>query len=1606
MARPGAAEWSVLELDSDPVPGDPESFDEITNAYQELARTTQEAHDLLASGGQIDVGQGKAMEAFRNLIDKLPGRLDRMAHSYGQAADAYLRYLPSLQEAQSMSLRALEQARNASQDQGASQAALALAQSAVAALGGDANADQTAKDRAADDVTAARNRADQAQQALDQAKALLGQATALRDQAARTAAQTLRQLAKDAPQRSLWEKIAEAFQAFVDFLRSTVIEWITTVLDVLSAIASFIFPPLGEAIGLLSGLIDFGSALLGGDAGEIAMAGAGIALGLVPGGRLVGRVMKFAAKGGKLLSGPVADGIKGGVKGLDAGGGRTIGGGFGGGRGLVGGGNRPPVPKDTSVSIDTRDCVTDPVDVATGEMVLAQVDLELPAPLALALERTHVSSYRAGGWFGPSWASTLDQRLEFDAEGACYFAPDGMVLVYPSAPAGAPALPLEGPRWPLTVAADGTAELADPLLGRTLRFARHGEVGLLAEIADADGNRVEVLRDDDLAPTVVRHPSGRRVALRTEAGRITAMRLLDADGEPLGAAAGYGYDERRRLVEVANASGRPMRFEYDDQGRITAWRDRNGSGYRYAYDADGRCVRTEGDGGYLSAVLAYDVEGRITRYTDSLGNTTVYELDDLRHVASETDPLGNTTRFEWGRYNRLLAKVDPLGRITRYGYDDAGRLEWIVRPDGSAVAVTPRGEALSIRVHDRDRAYSRYYEQAPDPRDEPVGVAESFTYERLAEGFGRRADDEPRRDVTVAGRRVTRTGARGGADQVRYDDEGNPVERVDAAGAASRTEYGPFGLVTATVDATGARTTYAYDTELRLTAVTDPRGLVWRYAYDAAGRLVEETDFNGRVLRFGYDAAGQLVRSTNGLGEVTEYEHDLLGNVVERRTPTGTTAYRYDPVGNLVWAANEDAVLIVERDEWGRVVASTTNGRTLSFRYDDEAGTRSRRTPSGEESSWSYDRTGSPVSLRTAAHTTTFRYDEAGRELVRSVDGTVVLAQGFAGGDQLTAQVVAGLRQRRFDYRPDGQLAAISDDRAGRTEFELDPAGRVTGVTGPGRRETYRYDAVGNLTSTSATGSAYLGRLRYDGSLVASAGAVRYRYDPQGRMTARTVTDPTGAERTWHFGWDGHDRLVEVHTPDGDRWRYRYDPLGRRIAKHRYAPGGSRVPAERFDFVWDGTVLVEQAHTDARGERRITTWEHHPEQRRPVAQSVRAGGDALDHRFYSIVTDLVGTPTELVGTDGALAWHGESTLYGAPLDGSGTGADGSGRGAGGSGHGAEMPLRFPGQYLDAETGLHYNLYRYYDPISGRYVSQDPLGLAPAPDPAAYVGNPYRESDPLGLVRNKTTSCAGGGAGGAKKNNRPGAGNDAGNATASGSGPATASGNKDFVGMGEHDGVVVKLDSHQNKHHSPPVFGGELKPYTGGRGERFPSQVNEEWHQKYFPKQVSKIVNDEVGSITQKADTLRAHADSLRTPEVEKAFRDADLAEAKANNAERWAKQNPGDKFAKQGAEQYRKEADAARKHADTVNGFKKADEAARAEEDKLNGNASFSPSKDAQPDGVKYDISAHYDPETGKYNATWHGNPNISRNETPDDWWRDYGKDIQRQYGLNGVTRK
>ncbi|WP_460429172.1 RHS repeat-associated core domain-containing protein, partial [Amycolatopsis endophytica] len=1025
-------------------------------------------------------------------------------------------------------------------------------------------------------------------------------------------------------------------------------------------------------------------------------------------------------------------------------------------------------PRDTATEPVGRCGRKEPIDAATGEMFLVQTDVELAGLLPLVLERTHVSSYRSGRLFGPSWASTLDQRLELDAQGVCYAGPSGVILVYPDPPAdGAPVLPAAGARWPLSRDGDGFV-IRQPDTGRTLRFgAPAGRTSPLETVTDRNGHRLDFEHDQDGVVTAVRHSGGYHVVVDSENGLVTELRLRPAEGADI-TLVRFGY-AGSRLVEVLNSSGRPMRFTYDQAGRIVRWDDRGGEWYGYEYDHNGRCVRTDGSGGMLSGTFAYDPENRTTVETDSLGHIRTYHFDELHQLVREIDQLGHQTRYEWAGHGRLTAKTDPTGRTTRYAYDEDGNLATVTRPDGTQTLAEYNDFGLPLVVVQPDGGvWRREYDPAGNllRTTDPAGAVRSYTYDehglltsvtdpsgtvrvietdaaglpvRVHTGdgvgtsctrdqFGRiasvtdAAGATTRLTWTVEGRLRTRTLPSGAVERWRYDAEGNHVERVDALGAATRVETTHFGLPKVRTEADGSRLEYFYDTELRITAVRNAARLTWHYEYDAAGHLLRETDFDGRRVSYIRDPAGRILSKTNGAGQTTTFERDAVGNVVERRSPGNVATFAYDPMGRLLRAANSDAEVVYERDQAGRVVAEAVNGRAVRSAYD-AAGRRVRRiTPTGAESTWEFDAASRPVALHAGGHRMSFGYDTAGHEVERLLDTGTVLAQSWDADHRLTSQTVssaasAGMRvvqRREYRYRPDGQLAEIEDLLLGTRRLHLDAAGRVTGVDSPAGAERYAYDRAGNLTMDAVPGDPPSPR-QFAGTLLRATGRVRYEHDAQGRVVLRQKKRLSAKPDTWRYTWDAEDRLVAVVTPDGSRWRYAYDPLGRRIAKQRLGHGGAVV--EQVDFIWDGTTLAEQVHNGVDA----TTWDWEPGKHRPLVQTRRARDASqgwIDREFYSIVTDLVGAPTELVDEHGGLAWQHQTTLWGEAL----------GRLSGRAG----TPLRFPGQYFDAETGLHYNYQRYYDPATGRYVSHDPLGLAPSPNTQGYVRNPTGWIDPLGL----------------------------------------------------------------------------------------------------------------------------------------------------------------------------------------------------------------------------------------------------------------------------------
>ncbi|MCW7988073.1 hypothetical protein XF35_23075 [Streptomyces platensis subsp. clarensis] len=575
-----------------------------------MHRTTAgDALPLVSGLENQQVGEGKTMEKLRDKLGDLAEQVRKLHSSYDQAAGALDTYVHSLRDQQRNADNALEQGREAKERLESATEVVRAAGADIGRLNGvthppDDHEARASTRRALDEAhskqSTAQTHADDAQTDLDAARLLAEDARQVREEDASTAAQKLDDARDESVAGySLWDKIKKVL--------STAFGIISAVLGVLALLV----PGLqGIGLALTIGSVVAGAASLGINLAISAESGERNPLDIVLG------VVGLVGGGAALLKG--VGGIGSALKGVKPGSMKNPQGGV----------------RVNSRSANSRTCKTDPVDVASGEMMLPQTDLSLPGVLPLLITRTHLSTYRYGQFFGPSWASTLDERLEVDDRGRVLWArEDGSILTYPGLPAAGPderVWPEEGPRLPLTheatgAAGDVTYRITDPHTGLVRSFAAppgHDESGLhwLARWQDRNGNEVGVSRLEDGTPTRLVHSGGYRVDVHCLAGRLLRLAVSTPDG-PVEVTS-YSHDADGNLTHVANSSGKSLVFGYDARSRITSWTDRNGSTYRYVYDDDNRVTETIGPDGYLSSRWSYDPDQRQTHYTDACGATT------------------------------------------------------------------------------------------------------------------------------------------------------------------------------------------------------------------------------------------------------------------------------------------------------------------------------------------------------------------------------------------------------------------------------------------------------------------------------------------------------------------------------------------------------------------------------------------------------------------------------------------------------------------------------------------------------------------------------------------------------------------------------------------------------------------------------------------------------------------------------------------------------------------------------------------------------------------------------------------------------------------------
>lgn len=589
-----------------------------------------------------------------------------------------------------------------------------------------------------------------------------------------------------------------------------------------------------------------------------------------------------------------------------------------------------------------------------------------------------------------------------------------------------------------------------------------------------------------------------------------------------------------------------------------------------------------------------------------------------------------------------------------------------------------------------------------------------------------------------------------------FDANGNITRVTQAPGVAgfgfqTQTTYDTNQRLKGIVDAKNGQIQFAYNGRDDVVRVTDPRSLVTQYNRNGLGDEASLVSPDTGTTNKTYDAAGNLVTLTDSRGVLATHRYDALNRLTGLTySKTGMTTqsfgFTYDQiggsftngVGRLTTATHPAGTRWLSYDPEGRIVGDTHSvnaatganaaaiNRIVSYAYDAAGNITSITYPSGRRVAYTYSN-GRLVSVALAKDATT-----AATPLLTQIEW-----EPFGGVRSWQWQMASSslLHYRTFDtsgrlvrYRLGDVMRDLAYDAADRIAsykhyavstglaqtaqnqtFTYDELGRVTSVAYGTSSWNIAYDANGNRTSVTQNGvaRAYTTATTSNRLTALSNPVLSYSYDAAGNTTAGPFTSAT---------YDASGRM-RTAIKNAITTTYDYDYFGRRVRKYSSSGAASTVI---FAYDQDGRILGEYNSTGV--AIREYVWLGST----PVALFTPDPVSSTNPPIaYFVHADHLDTPRVVVDRSGNSRWSWFAEPFGttAPQQ------NPAGLGV------FSMPLRFPGQYADTETGLNYNYFRDFDPSIGRYTQSDPIGLAGGINTYAYVGaNPLSYVDPVGLDR--------------------------------------------------------------------------------------------------------------------------------------------------------------------------------------------------------------------------------------------------------------------------------
>lgn len=818
---------------------------------------------------------------------------------------------------------------------------------------------------------------------------------------------------------------------------------------------------------------------------------------------------------------------------------------------------------NSSCANASKSTTGNPINVATGNKVAAELDYGGAGPFPLEATRTYNSIAPRPGSFGNNWRGFYDRSIVVTS----------------------------------TTVKGKTTTVAEAVRmdGKVLKFTLTGG----AWVSDPD----VVDRLDSVAGGYRFTCGNDQVEQYAANGKLSSVSAREGFAQVL------AYDAQGRLSQVTDAFGRMLSFGYDNANRVTSMTDPAGRSYVYAYSATGNLISVQypdlkarvyhyENTSFPRALTGITDENqvRLTTYTykadgdavqsvragGALSSTVLHYTDGSRSVL---DGAGNYRRYAFA----VIQGVARRTSLDNAACSSCGNA-------ATATAYSTTGYVSGITDYrGTQTTFLRNTRGLETSRTEAVGTTEARTITTTWHATFRLplVMSRPGRSTTFtydsAGRVLTRTETDTATTATRrwtysYNSQGLLASvngpRIDIADVTSYT-YGAQGNLATVTNARGHVTSYtSYDAHGRPLSMTDPNGLITTFTYDLRGRLLTRNS-GGLLTVFSYTPAGQPLRTTNPDGSWTERQYDAAQQEVGLIDSAGQRiAYTLDGNGRRTREEHFDAfnVSVYQRgwshDALGRVLIELDAQGAVQWRhaYDANGNRVSSTDPYGAASIRAYDALDRIRTSTDALGAATAYAHDARDNLIRVTDPRSVITQyAYDGLDNLVQESSPDAGTSAFSYDAAGNLKTRSWANARSVAYTLDALNRVTLEDyGSGVQVGHSYDSGANglgrqSGSTDASGSktwAYdaWGRVvqsvRTTGSRVLATG---YGYDAAGRMASMTY--PSG--RSIGYGYDSAGRVTSM-TVDGQSLlgNIAWQPFG---AMKSWSQGNGRAVARSFD---------------------------------------------------------------------------------------------------------------------------------------------------------------------------------------------------------------------------------------------------------------------------------------------------------------------------------------------------------------------------------------------------------------------------------------------------------